>query len=108
MPDIITPPRGGAFTQTYLGTVMNVFHVAASSAALTIGLLLASALMAEGGHPPAAYAQMNRHLYVPRAHHVDATQADVTSGLSSPQVLSGRLKPVVPVAQMNRHLYQKR
>lgn len=87
---------------------MTVFHAAAFSAALAFGLILASALAAGAGDAPVASAQMNRHLYPPRVQPEAEAKARMPDGPRAGELLSGRLRPAVPVAQMNRHLYSKR
>ncbi|WP_347310333.1 hypothetical protein [Defluviimonas sp. SAOS-178_SWC] len=87
---------------------MNVYHVAASSVALTLGLLLASLLMAAEGEPAQTSAQMNRPLYHPRA----APAADLSARASVPRTyVPGNTQAyfltVPSVAQMNRARYRR-
>lgn len=87
---------------------MTVLHVAASSVALTLGLLLASLLMAAEGEPAQPSAQMNRPLYHPRTAPSDpfAAHASVPRTYVPPQT-PAYVNPVRPVAQMNRAGYRR-
>ncbi len=87
---------------------MNVLHVAASSVALTVGLLLASLLMAAEGEPAQPSAQMNRQLYHSRA----TPSADLAARATVPRTYvpshtPAYILPVPPVAQMNRAHYRR-
>ena len=88
---------------------MTVLHVAASSVALTLGLLLASLLMAAEGEPAQPSAQMNRQHYAPRAAPSDGAEAraNVPRTYVPSQTPAYLLPPPAPVAQMNRAGYRR-
>ncbi len=88
---------------------MTVLHVAASSVALTLGLLLASLLMAAEGEPAQPSAQMNRPLYHPHSAPPEALAArpSVPRTYVPGQTPAYVLPSSPPVAQMNRTRYRR-
>lgn len=87
---------------------MTVLHVAASSVALTLGLLLASFLMAAEAEPAQPSAQMNRPLYHPRATPPDTRAARAyVPRTYVPHDAPAYVLPAPPVAQMNRPGYRR-
>lgn len=88
---------------------MTLLHVAASSVALTLGLLLASLLMAAEGEPSQPSAQMNRQHYAPRAAPSGGAgaRASVPRTYVPGQTAAYLPPPAAPVAQMNRARYRR-
>lgn len=87
---------------------MTLLHVTASAVALTLGLLLASLLMAAEGEPAQPSAQMNRTTYHPRAAPApDATARATVPRTYVPDQSPAYILPPPLVAQMNRARYRR-